>query len=227
MGLVSEVIAKVRLLEPGTSGRWDDALLGLFVHAADCAIKENGETLWASQDITLRDEALYYILDKDVVAVRSVEFSLDGTNFDDGVLKPTSYRKLDALCRAWKDDRGTQPEHYLLLGAPGVESYSRIMIWRPIETVDGEKIRVNYIACQPDNDSTFTASTAPDWVQDAVYVPYVMALIMGEHDQDMAMKYWQKYLYNIALVRSRYGDAYGEGLGGFRGGGPTMTEGYL
>ena len=158
--IASEVTAKVRLRSPDLAGRWTDADIQKLVHLADLAVKESCETYWAAEEINLHNGTMYYGLPDNIIAVRSVEFSSDGTDYD-YVVKPIIYDELDGFSYKWPDHTGTIPEYFLVFSAPGVNGYSRIMIWRPIATVTNEKIRVNCIKCYPENNADFLADTAP------------------------------------------------------------------
>ena len=209
MGLVySEVLAKVRNLAPDTSARWSDAYIRKLIHLADMAIKEEGETQWASQEIDLQDGASYYTLNDTGVSIRSVEFASDGSNYD-RYLHPTTLWRLDKLSLTWADDTSTEPEYYCVFSTPG-EPNAKIMIYRYIASTSGEKIRVNYVACVPDNDVSMVAVTAPEWVQDAVYVPYVMSLLYSPADINVALNYWLAYQAGIGRVKERYRMPYAE-----------------
>jgi len=227
LSLVDEVRAKIRRLAPDSTTRWTDAQLNEQIHLADCLIREEGQTTWQTIDISLLDEGMYYTLPSNIIAIGSVEFSLDGVTFDDGVLEPTTYRILDDLSRTWRDDRGTQPYHYILLSAPGIYSVSKIMIWRPMADATAEAIRINCLACYPRNDAAFQAVSVPQVIQEEVYVPLVMAQLHAAIDQSVFQLYWNDYRSGMNRVRSRYGHRYAEGLGAFRSGGPTLGERYL
>ena len=228
MGLVSSVTEKVRNLAPDRTNRWDDAFIRKLVHAADCAIKEEAGSSWGSTDIALLDNVAYYTLPTNVVAVGKVEFSLDGTTFDDGLLKPITYKTLDEdLSRTWRDDRGTQPHHYLLLSTPGIHNYSKILIWRPVSSVTSETIRVHFTQCYPHNTSDFSDQTVPEEVEDLAYVPYVLALLYAPEDHDQFKDYWFESLDGILRVRTKYGSQYGEGLGPMKDSGPALSQGQL
>lgn len=226
MGVVSSVTSKVHKRAPQTAGGRTDSLVRSYIHMADCAVREQGGTLWGSQDIDLRADAFYYILNTEAVAVHSVEYLQDGSTVD-GILKPTTFDRLDRLTRSWKDSRGSRPEHYLLLGTPGVESHARIMIWRPLSTVTTEKIRINYTKCLADDDSTFATMTVPEWVEDAVYVPFVLSLCWAQASPARAMRYWQDYLRGMDEVKAEYSDSYGTEIGQVRAGGTPLTDRYL
>jgi len=226
VGVVSDVTTKIRGLVPDSTTRWSDNHIQRLIHLADCSISDECETTWGSADISLIDDGHYYPLPSDVIQVTSVEMSLDGTNFDDGFLRPTTYERLDGFNENWIDDRGTQPRHFLLLGTPGVPTVSSIMVYRPLSSVSGEAIRVNYLRSYPNNNAAFEAKTVPDWVEDQVYMPYVMSLLYAPSDVKMALKYWREYLDNIPDVRSKFRSKYGDSRAwGMRSSGPTMTEG--
>lgn len=211
MGLiVSQVTEKVRDYAPDTSSAWSDTYVRKMVHLADLAIREEAETRWTREEISLQSGTLYYSLGNPAIAVRSVEFSLDGSDYN-YVLWPISYDELDRLDYRWADDTGVRPSRYLLLSAPGAEGYSRIMIWRPVASVTNETLRVIYTSCYPQNNLSFVQAAAPEWVQDAVYVPYTLGLLYAASDPQRAAAYMQEYQDGLSAVRERYRDEYPEG----------------
>lgn len=227
MALTASVVSKVRRAFPSTSDRWSDDHIGHLIYLADCAVREEGQTLWAHTDIALQDEAMYYNLPAGTIAVSHVEFSLDGTTFDDGVLEPTTFSRLDELNSTWIDDRGTQPHHYLLLSAPGVEEYSKIMIWRPITAVTAEKIRVHYLSCYGDDNLTFTTAMATvddEDAEDLVYLPYVKSLLWAEMDPQKAVACFAEYRDGIAKLRERTSARMREPWAHARGSGIQMGQ---
>jgi len=230
--LVDSVIAKVRSTAPGTGTRWPDSALQKLVHAADCSISEAAEKAWSTHDISLLADAFYYALPEDVIAVKSVTYSSDGTNFDDGVLLPMTYDKLDGLSLTWMDDRGTQPHHYWLLSCPGVIGYSKIGVYRAMSTVTSEQIRVTYLACTPDNNATFEALATPDaeWIEDDIYVPYVLAHMAAPVEPKLAKMYMDRFWKNLPEARIYWQARQSEYPAQMRGivtDPKTQSEGYI
>ena len=141
MTLISKVTERVRTYYRYGSARYDDTHVQKMVHAADCAIREHAEFTYATEDITLQAGTIYYALPSDVIKVCSVLYSSDGTTFDDGVLKPFVLSDLDATYRLWTTNTGGTPEHYSVLGTPGIDS-CYLMAWMPMSSTSGEKVRV-------------------------------------------------------------------------------------
>ena len=210
--IVTEVTQKIRDRVPDSAGRWEDSHIRSMLHLADLAIKEEAESYWGTETISLQSGSLYYGLPESIIAVRAVEFSTDGSDYDYR-LKPITYDKLDRVDGNWMNATATIPEHYLLISAPGVEGYSRIMIWRPIASVTNETIRLQCLKCFPENNLSFVAATAPGEIQDRLYVPYTLALLYGTIDPRRASSYMEEYGQNVSDVASRYGSRYEEGIG--------------
>ena len=204
MGLIlPEVTEKIRRLLPGTENRWSDEYLYKLVHMADCAIKERGETLWASEEIDLYADTIYYALPTDVIHVRSVQFAIDGSSYEHWLDKKT-FRDLDERSLTWSKDRTTIPELYVLMSAPGTSAYSKICIYPGLSAASSQKIRVNHLSCYPDYGAAAVASTAPEWVHVQVYVPHVMALLYATSQPALAIEFWAEYMRNIRRVKATY-----------------------
>lgn len=206
--LLTGVEDKVRRLLPNGGERFDDTRMGDYIRLADCAIREEAEIEWASEEIDLIAGALYYPIPADVIEVRSVEFSRDGTIYDSS-LRPVTFAELDRCSLHWQDDEATEPEYYGVLSQPGTMNWSRLLVWKKMAAVSGETIRVNYIKSRA-TTGDLAAVTMPDSVQYEVYVPFVMALCCAEFDVQMAERYMAEYLTNIPKVWMRYQNQYGE-----------------
>jgi len=207
MALVDSVLVKIRDIFPGSSSRWDDTFTKKLIHLADCSIRSKIGSLFAYTDISLLADATYYALPTATVQVLGLLYSEDGTNFDDGVLRSTTYDRLDLVDPTWKDTRGERPSHYWLLSTPGVPGYSKFGIYPSLSGPSVEKVRVHFVACLPDNNATFLAQAEPqsaEWVEDAVYVPFVAAMMLGGYEQKMALHYWQTYTGNLAKAKTHY-----------------------
>lgn len=229
MGLVSNVIAKVRLEYPDSASRWSDTFLQKLVHAADCAIREEAEIDWSQTDITLLDGAIYYALPEAAIYVDKVLMGLDGSTFDDGYLETTYYDRLDSLSPTWQDDGGTQPRHYWLLSTPGVPGFSKIGVYPKINSVTSEKIRVIYLACKPNNDAAFgtVASDPNEWIEDMAYVPYVLCHLYAELDPKLSQEYWAMFRSSLPKIRARVQRRQIEWPDAMRSGGPSHTDRYI
>lgn len=203
MGLVlAGVREKIRLLTPEYIGRWSDAFIDDLTVLADNAIREEAETVWKSHTINLNAYALWYSLPHDVVSVGSVQYSRDGVTYD-VELQPKSMDELDRISVSWYDDYGVEPNVYSLWCAPGTSNWSRILLWRPLSAVDTDIVRVNYIGCYPD-DTDLSAVEVPDWVQDQVYVPFVMSILMRTEDPRASAEYLAEYYRRLPEVYAAF-----------------------
>lgn len=179
MSVASETIARVRALLPVNESRFSDTLLTQYANAADSLVRERARLTLSEKDITLLPSVVYYGLPSDVIEVKEVLYSSDGTNFDDGVLAAASFRDLDDNARFWKDETADRPYWYGILGTPGTAG-CYLYIWRPISTAGGA-IRVVYSGTSTDDMPT-------RYIDDAV-LPYVMSLIYAQDDPEL-FKYW-------------------------------------
>jgi len=206
MTLVSTVTERVRTYYPYGSTRYTDPEIQEMVHAADCAIREKTECTHGTVDIPLQANTLWYSLSSDVVRVRSVLYSTDGTTFDDGVLKACSLRDLDSTYRLWTSNRGGTPEHFSVLGTPGVSS-CYLLVWMPLTAVSDQTVRVEYSKCYPTNNSAFTAlDDIDDKMIDACYVPHVLSQMyaMQSDGNRNFQSYWLEYLAGAERYRSLF-----------------------
>lgn len=200
--LLTGVTDRVKRLVPNYGSRWTDALIQSVVHLADAAVREEAETVWKSHDITLNGGALWYSLPNDVVTVESVMYSIDGTDFDKP-LYPAAFAELDRMSYSWNDDTGISPTYYSLWCAPGTSDYSRIMIWPAVSAATAEKIRVNYLGAYSD-EGALAAVDVPDWVQDRVYVPFVLGVLLRLEDPDRAEDHMAEFYGRLPEVYAAY-----------------------
>ena len=200
--LISGVTALARAMAPDHEDQWTDANVQSAIHLADLAICEEVGIVWATSEITLLDGAYYYDLPTDVVTVRAVEYASDGSTFDE-VLKCVTIPDMDDIDLNWQDSSGT-PSLFSLLSVPGTEDYSKIMIWRPIASVSGQKVRVNYLACRR-TEADLSGVDVPDRFQQELYLPYVLSLMKQGEDAMSAARYMSEYRRNIESARARYG----------------------
>lgn len=230
MTLVTDIVARFRVLFPDGRERFTDSFIASLAHAADCVIREECEASWDTYDFSLYPGVLYYQVPEDVLAIKAVRFSRNGTTFNDGVLSGTSYDDLDRFDVKWVDRQGTDPTHYLVSSAPGVPldtgpggtGYSKILIWRPTAAATGQKIRIEYLSYHEANDSGFTAETARSDLIDLVYLPYILAAVYASVDLNMFVENWRKYREGIPRARAIFSSRYAEGVGSFRGDGPGI-----
>lgn len=200
--LVSGVTSLVRTLNPYHGARWSDSRIERAIHLADLAICEGAEVVWDSHEIELDDGELYYSIPDEIVSVRSVEYSYDGVNYE-AVLTPCTIADLDRRSSTWPDDTGSSPDCYVLPSITGSSAYSQIILWRPIASTTGEKIRINYVKCRPEVGDLAGVSI-PDDIQQTVYLPYVLAMLHADDDADTARMYMAEYYRGLEKVRVRY-----------------------
>lgn len=200
--LISGVTSLVRAMAPDHENRWSDDLIESAIFLADTAIREEADVEWASYEISLVDGAIYYALPTEVIGVSSVEFSTNGTLYDEWVY-PVTMQDMDEISYTWETDTGTRPEMYFLQSAPGTTNYSKIALWRPIVTVGSQKVRVNYTKCVA-TVGDLSAATMPDDIQQEVYLPYVLFLLMVAVNPQEAAAYLAQYKNRIGWARSRF-----------------------
>ena len=212
--VVSGVKAKLELRLPGqigTNRQWSDTYIETLCLAAAHAACERIGFLWVSEEISLVDDTNEYALDSKFISVETVEFATDGSSYEQH-LKPATMQELDSISRRWRLDRGTRPERYVLLSAPGTDATSvgatdgsRIIIYRPLSSAGSSTIRVQ-------GWGIGTASTkVPDDVQERVHVPYVMAVLRSQHDPAEALDYYRKFVSECDKVRGRFQQPYADG----------------
>lgn len=212
--VLTGVRAKLDNLYPGQIGanrRWSESYIESLIMAADKAVRERCETLLISQVIPLVADQAYYDLDSDFISIVSVEYSSDGTNYDDE-LNPVTYEDLDLRTQRWRDDTGTWPFEYTLLSAPGMPAAvpSQIMIYRTMSAVSSQQIRVNGYGIGT------TTTDQPDDVQYACHLPFVMGLLSVPGDVKAAVGMYQKFLSGCDSLRDRFVTETPAGLGSFR-----------
>lgn len=201
--LISGVTERVRAMAPDHEDQWTDAMVQSLIYLADLSVREEADLEWASVEIELVNGALYYAIPSDVIDVRSVEFSRDGITYDH-ILSCVSFEDMDDIDVRWQESSGTTPELFSILSAPGSVAYSKILIWRPLLSTSGEKIRINYIKSRTSEDS-LAAVEVPDEVMEDVYLPYVLGLMRQGESPEEAMEYMRVYDKNIGRVKARYG----------------------
>jgi hypothetical protein len=200
--LVSGVTSMVRTMAPGHDDRWSDARIYRTIHMADLAICEAAEVEWASYVIELNDGEMYYTLPSDIISVRTVEYSFDGVTYEK-VLTPATLEDLDRISIGWQDDTGSDPSLYVLLSAPGSGDNSQILVWRPVASTSGEKIRINYTKCR-ENVSSLASVTAPNDIMETVYLPYVLSILFTDEDMELANMYMGQFQRGLSRLKVRY-----------------------
>ena len=204
MSVASEVISRVRALHPDSEGRFSDTLLSSYANAADSLVRERTGMSLTTADVTLLPNVIYYGLPSDAIAIKDVLWSTDGTSFDEGILQPITFRDLDDRTRFWKNDTGSRPEWYGILGTPGAPG-CYIMVWRPV-TVEGQVIRVIY-------KTTNTSELSGRHI-DLSVLPYVMSLIYAQDDEDLFNYWFGKYQQGVETLYDEYASRHGNSMGG-------------
>ena len=157
-----------------------------------------------SQTIPLVANTIEYALDSEFIDVFAVEFAADGSTYD-YYLKPATLDDLDMISLSWRDDGGTRPDYYCLVGAPGTPT-STILIHRKMTSVDAQTIRVwgHRVGA--------TTTTVPDDVQRAAHVPYVMAMLKAGEDPREAAMWYGRFINGCEEVSRRTVSRYAAGF---------------
>ena len=201
------VLGKLQDLLPGQIGdnkAYSTAYVNAIILAAHYAVTERTETQFVSEDITLVADTLEYDLSSKFITVASVDFKSDGSIID-GSLTAATMDDFDRLSLSWRDDRGTRPEYYALLSAPGTRVTtagvpdSRIMIYRQMSAVTSEVITVNGIGMESD-----LLDSVPNDVQDYCVVPYCMSHLYANRDIKYAMGQYDKFVAGCVKMAGRY-----------------------
>ena len=194
----SGVLQKLQDILPGQIGsnlRWSTTDVERYTMLADRAVRERVDNLYHEQEIVLTEDTLEYTLDSEFIDIVTVEFSSDGSTYD-RYLNPGTLDDLDNKTISWRDSGGTRPEFYTLLSAPGCPE-SKILIWRPMISVDSQTIKV--IGHGVGTTTTYVA----DDIQGKCYVPYVMALLKAKSTPQEAFKWFGQYVDGCSTIRGR------------------------
>lgn len=202
--IVARTIARLRAKYPESADRWSDADLLKVVHLCDMLVREQCETLWSEVEITLTEGALYYALYTSLIWVGTVQFSLDGTTFKDGVLRQVTLAEMDEADPRWPERTGPEPTLWMPMSMPGVKNYSKIMLWPKMTAVTAEKVRVRGLACYPSANISMAAATEERGLIDAIYVPLASAMLTGTIRPDEATRELQKALRAMPEAYGRY-----------------------
>lgn len=204
MSVASETISRVRAILPDSESRFSDALLTQYATMADSLVRERTGMTMTYYDISLTPRTIYYGLPSDVIQIKGVLYSGDGTTFDDGTLNPVSFRDLDEVARFWKDETGSRPEYFGVLGTPGTPG-CYLFIWRPVVDT-GKAIRVNYLGTSSsDMESRYI---------DLAVLPYVMSLIYAQDDFRLFNYWFGKYQDGVEKISREFSGRLGESTGG-------------
>lgn len=205
--LITGVTQLVRALAPDYEYRWSDSLIAQITYLADMIITEGADVVWATHDITLANNVSTYDLPADVIAIHNVQYAYDGVRFKE-VIEPVVPDDLDWMDLRWQESTGT-PDRYWLLGAPGVEDVSKIVFWRIIPTVSGEKVRVNYLKART-TMAEVEAVDAPQEVLQRVYLPCVLGLLRAGEAAEEAESLMMEFRGEMHRVRGLYQHRGGE-----------------
>lgn len=208
MSLVSKVTERVRAHYRFGSSRYDDSRIRAMAHSADCAVREYVEPTHSTYDIDLLAGVIYYPLPLDMIRVRSVLYSSNGSTFTDGVLKPMVITDLDDTYSLWINNTGNRPEHYGILSTPGTDGCF-LVVWMPMASVTSEKVRVVYTSCEPENNTDFeSVDDLDDWILDTCHVPHVLSQIYALEDAERFKSYWMDYLDGAEKARIHFANRY-------------------
>lgn len=218
--VVTGTQAKLEALLPnkiGDNKTFTDAYVQELIMAGFYDVAEKTGVLTVTQNISLTADTLLYDLDSSFIDVGSVEFVSDGTNTD-GRLAAVTLSDLDRKSRKWRDDRGTRPEYYSLLSAPGVPETStgaadgsQILVWRPMSSASAEIITVTGIGVGN------TSTALPQDVQQLALVPYCLSHLKAQADPQAAVRFRHMYEEGWKKIRRRYASRYIETFVSARG----------
>ena len=193
----------------GTNKRWTDQYVQAVIVAADRAVRERCDLSFREQEITLANDDYAYNLDAAFISIEKVEFASDGTNYN-FELVPRTMTDLDQETPVWRTCRGTRPEAYALLSAPGVQTLagedpgpSQIYIYPAISTVSAQTIMVTGVGAVPTGAFLATASVGDDVLMKC-HVPYTLSVLYAQESPDRAVKEFGKYLDGCRKVRGRF-----------------------
>jgi hypothetical protein len=205
--VVTGVTQKLQDLLPdqiGTNKRWTTSALERYIMLADRAVRERTENLVSSQTIPLISGTAAYTLDSEFIDVVAVEYSdAHATGPWDYYLKSATFDDYDRLNLSWRDDGGSRPEWYTLIGAPGLPT-AQIHVHRPLTTATTQGIRVwgHRIGT--------TTTRVPDHVQERAHVPYVMAMLLAGEDPQQAAMWFGRFKSGVEEVARRSVSKYAQ-----------------
>ena len=199
--LLQELTSMVRAMAPDYEYRWSDDMIHRAAHIADLAICEQAEAIWAQHDIPLVAGQAIYDLPDDIIWLKNVQFCRDGVNFE-VVLTPVVPQDLDNLSPRWQSDTGP-PTLYALLSQPGIEDYSKLIVWR-VPTAAGQLIRLNYLQARNEMADILGVELSSHVIQE-VYLPYVLSLLRASDEPEEAEAMMMQYKFGLQKVRSFYG----------------------
>ncbi|HUV62946.1 MAG TPA: hypothetical protein VMW24_03555 [Sedimentisphaerales bacterium] len=214
--VVAGTKAKLQDLLPGRIGdnkAFSDSYVESLIMAGFNDVAERCELVRATETISMLDDTLVYDLDSSFINITSVAFLPDGGD-EDGILTVATLDDLDRKSRKWRDDRGTRPEYYTLLSAPGIPETStdaadgsQILVYRALSDATDAELRIYGVAV-----GGSTTNTSED-IQRMCLVPYTMAQLKAIADPRSAHGHYDKFLEGCEKVRARYGHKYTETIG--------------
>lgn len=177
-------LAKLQALLPnriGDNRTWSTGLVSNLITLAGYYMFEGLEMVHKSQEISLTDDDNEYTLSSYFITIERVEYSEDGTIYESELIAST-LSGFDDHSETWRNDRGTRPDLYTLLSAPGRPAAS-IVIYPAIATTGSRTIRVVGNGIGGNNTAT------QDDVQDKIVVPFVMAMLYSTDSDKVDLMY--------------------------------------
>ena len=198
----------------GTNKRWTDAVVQAVIACADRAVRERVGVHFHTQTITLANDTATYDLDPEFVSIDTVEFALDGSNYD-WKLEAKSLKDMSERMPLWRQSRGTRPDLYALLSAPGTQGQTspavtpaQIVIYPCIATVTAETILVTGEAVIGNTTDLATATVGTDILKKC-HIPYILCVLYAVESPERAAAEFQNFIAGCQTVKSRFG-AQGE-----------------
>lgn len=196
--VLTGVLQKVQDLLPnqiGANRKWSQTSVERHIMFADRLVRERTENLYHQQEITLVADTPTYTLDSEFIDITGVEFAYDGSLYD-WYLKPATLDDLDKISIKWRNDSGSRPDYYTVLGALGTPS-SEIQIYRPMDAASVQTLRVTGIGMGAGT------LTCPDDIQNKCHVPHVMSVLLAKQDPKQAAGWFGQYLAGTEELRRR------------------------
>jgi hypothetical protein len=207
--VVSGVLEKLQDLLPdqiGDNARWTTSDVERHIMLADRAFRERSESLYNDAVPQVRDTYYEYTLDTDMIDVISVEFSADGSVYDD-YLKPITLEDLDKINPKWRSDGSSKPEYYVLLGTPGF-SGCRIILY-PIMSDISDSPTMRIVG----HSIGATTDYVPDDIQETCHVPYVMSILKANESPREAVDWHRQFLDGCEEAKKRYRNKFRQNPG--------------
>lgn len=208
----TEVASYLNTVLPGQIGpgrRWDDAFVTLLINMADTEIREYCSPSWGAQTISLVSGTAEYDIDDTAISIYRVEYSADGTTFDD-TLMPMEMYDLDGISRKWRDDTSARPSRYVVHSTPGVPvigvlTSSKITVY-PEPTSSAADLKVTYTSLY----YGLGTPQATRYAIDNVYAPLVMAMLTLGDSASKGGRHYGRYLEGRERLRAMADEYYSE-----------------